>query len=81
MLIFVRKSHLIHVRCHDLRHTHASQLLHNGVSVEVVRSRLGHWKIGITLDTYGHKMPGAEQKAVQEIEDWLQTVLRRNENI
>lgn len=42
------------IRVHDLRHTHATILLRGGVSAKVVSERLGHAKIGITLDTYSH---------------------------
>jgi len=77
---FVRKSNLPHFRFHDLRHTHASQLIHEGVSIKVVSARLGHSKIGITLDTYGHVMPGADETAVLKIEGWLQNVVPKSEN-
>ena len=30
------------MRFHDLRHTHATHLLHAGVNVKVVTERLGH---------------------------------------
>ena len=40
------------IRFHDLRHTHASQLLKAGVPVKVVSERLGHATASITLDVY-----------------------------
>ena len=53
-------------RCfHTLRHTHASILLANGVHPKVVQERLGHAKIGITLDTYSHLIPTMQQTAVK----------------
>lgn len=39
---------------HDLRHTHASRLLNDGVPMAVVSRRLGHENINITVDLYGH---------------------------
>jgi integrase len=36
---------------HDLRHTHATFLLLDGVPLKVVSERLGHAKTSITLDT------------------------------
>ena len=48
------------IRFHDLRHTHASQLLAAGVNVKVVSERLGHASVAFTLDTYAHVMPGQQ---------------------
>lgn len=39
---------------HDLRHSHASWLIAQGVSLPVIQQRLGHEKITTTVDTYGH---------------------------
>jgi integrase len=47
-------------RLHDLRHTHASWLLANGVPIHVVQARLGHESIQTTVDTYGHLLPDAQ---------------------
>lgn len=50
---------------HSLRHTHATLLLRAGVPVHIVSARLGHSKIQITLDYYGHVIPG-DDEAVAE---------------
>lgn len=52
-------------RFHDLRHTHASQLLRAGVHPKVVSERLGHANVGITLDLYSHVLPGLQEEAAQ----------------
>lgn len=49
---------------HALRHTHATILLAAGVHPKIVQERLGHAKIGTTLDTYSHLVPGMQQVAV-----------------
>lgn len=49
-------------RIHDLRHTHASWLLAEGVSMKAVQERLGHESIKTTMDLYAHLMPGARQE-------------------
>lgn len=54
----------LQIRFHDLRHTHASQLLAQGVHAKIVSERLGHASIGITLDTYSHMLPGLQEEAV-----------------
>lgn len=45
------------VRIHDLRHTHASQLVAAGVPLNVVQKRLGHESITTTVDRYSHLAP------------------------
>lgn len=50
-------------RIHDLRHTHASWLLSQGIPIYVVQARLGHESIKTTVDTYGHLMPDAQMMA------------------
>ncbi len=52
-------------RVHALRHTHATWLILSGVPVKVVSARLGHAKTSITLDTYAHLLPGADDAAVE----------------
>ncbi len=49
---FVNKNELGPLRFQDLRHTHATLLLRDGVYVKVVSERLGHASVAITLDTY-----------------------------
>lgn len=43
---------------HDLRHTYATTLLMAGVSPAYVQKQLGHHSISMTVDTYGHWVPG-----------------------
>lgn len=40
---------------HSLRHTHATTLIERGANIKDVQMRLGHTKIGTTLDTYTHQ--------------------------
>jgi integrase len=56
------------IRFHDLRHTHATQLLTAGVPVKVVQERLGHESAKMTLDLYGHFAPGLQQKFIAELD-------------
>ncbi len=77
---FVRRSDLPHVRFHDLRHSHATQLLKQGVHPKIVSERLGHSKIGITLDTYSHVLPGMQEEAARKIDSALRDALARHED-
>jgi integrase len=56
------------VRFHDLRHTHATQLLASGVHPKVVQERLGHSTIAITMDIYSHVTPGMQSEAVAKLD-------------
>jgi integrase len=51
------------IRFHDLRHTHASLLLAAGTPVLDVSKRIGHASAAMTLNVYGHVVPGQGQKA------------------
>jgi integrase len=45
------------IRFHDLRHTHASLQLAQGVDVVKVSRALGHANVSTTLNIYAHAMP------------------------
>jgi integrase len=51
------------------RHTFASLLLQQDESVVYVKEQLGHGSIQITVDTYGHLIPGANRGAVDRLDD------------
>ncbi|MDP6495788.1 MAG: site-specific integrase, partial [Dehalococcoidia bacterium] len=59
------------VRLHDLRHTHASLMLRQGVHPKIVQERLGHSTIAVTLDTYSHVTPGLQEAAALKFEEEL----------
>jgi integrase len=53
------------IRLHDLRHTHGSLLIKEGVPVKVVTERLGHANIAFTIETYQHVLPGMQADAAR----------------
>src|SRR5262249_55513004 len=57
------------IRFHDLRHTFASLLLQQGESPQYVKEQMGHHSIQITVDIYGHLIPGANRRAVDRLDD------------
>ena len=67
----VEEAKVGHVRFHDLRHAHATQLLMAGVHPKIVSERLGHSTISITMDTYSHVLPGLQEEAVEKLDQWL----------
>ena len=48
------------IRVHDLRHSHASLLIEQGIQPNIVQERLGHEKIETTLRTYSHLYPNKQ---------------------
>ena len=46
------------LRLHDLRHTCASLAIAAGADVKVLQRMLGHASAALTLDRYGHLLPG-----------------------
>lgn len=53
------------IRFHDMRHTHGSLLIKEGVPVKVVSERLGHANIAFTIQTYQHLLPGMQADAAR----------------
>jgi len=60
------------IRFHDVRHTHASLLLARGTPVLDVSRRIGHASAAMTLDVYGHVVPGQGQRAAAAFADLVE---------
>jgi integrase len=61
------------IRFHDLRHAHATHLLSAGVHPKIASERLGHSKVGITLDLYSHVLPGMQEDAAALVDGALRS--------
>lgn len=59
------------LRIYDLRHTHASLLIHEGVHPKKIPERLGHSSIKLTMDTYGHLFEGSDRDSAEKMERLL----------
>lgn len=57
----IKKADIPKIRFHDMRHTHATLLLLQGVNPKIVSERLGHADVRITLDTYSHLLPSMQK--------------------
>jgi len=75
----LQKAGIREMRIHDIRHTFASLLLSNGESPVYVKDQLGHSSIKMTVDIYGHLIPGSNRGAVNRLDlsasqgrDWHQ---------
>ncbi|WP_281040967.1 tyrosine-type recombinase/integrase [Rhizobium sp. BK068] len=68
------KTDLPRIRFHDVRHSHAMQLLAAGVHPKIASERLGHSTIGITLDLYSHVMAGMQANAAEQVDAAIKAV-------
>jgi integrase len=64
---------------HECRHTFASLMIAAGVNAKALSTFMGHAKIGITLDRYGHLMPGSEAEAAGLLDGYLEAERKRAE--
>ncbi|WP_446499857.1 site-specific integrase [Listeria booriae] len=55
------------ISLHALRHTHASVLLAEGVSIHTISNRLGHADVGVTQSTYAHVLDELQKKDDQKM--------------
>ena len=56
---------------HECRHGYASLMIAAGVNVKALSTFMGHANIRITLDQYGHLLPGAEDEAAALLDAFL----------
>ena len=64
----IHKLGLKDIPFHGLRHTHATDLLKKGVHPEIVRERLGHSSIKVTIDTYSHVTMDMQKDIIDKLE-------------
>jgi integrase len=57
---------------HECRHTYAAFMIAAGVNAKALCSYMGHSSITVTLDRYGHLMPGDEAQAAGMLADYLE---------
>jgi integrase len=62
---------------HALRHTHASQAIRLGADVRTVAARLGHSTPTLTLNVYGHELPGAQEELAIQVDRMIREALQR----
>jgi integrase len=56
---------------HECRHTYAAFMIAAGVNAKSLSTYMGHANIMITLDRYGHLLPGNETEAAALLDKWL----------
>lgn len=65
------KGGLAPINLHECRHTYASLMIAAGVNAKALSTYMGHASIRITLDRYGHLMPGNEAEAAGLLDTYL----------
>ena len=68
------------ITLHECRHTFASLMIAAGVNAKALSVFMGHANISITLDRYGHLMPGSEAEAAQLLDGYLAAQRQRAED-
>lgn len=56
------------VRVHDLRHSHASMLIHLGANPLMIAERLGHEDVKVTMNTYSHLFQSHQKEIIEKLE-------------
>jgi hypothetical protein len=59
------------IRFHDLRHTFASLMLHNGEPITRVQAALGYASPAITLSVYAHIIPVEDHGAARRLDELI----------
>lgn len=64
------------VTLHTFRHTHASILIFQREDIKTVSARLGHRSVKFTYDTYGHLLPGSDERAADAMDAFMSSLPR-----
>jgi integrase len=64
----VRRTKLVGLRFHDLRHTYAALMVAAGAHPKYLQAQMGHSSIRVTLDLYGHLFPDANRGVLESLD-------------
>ncbi|MGB5945310.1 tyrosine-type recombinase/integrase [Paenisporosarcina sp.] len=68
----VKSANVINIRFHDIRHTHASILISEGVDIVKISNRLGHSNPKITYEFYAHLLPNLDNDVADILHNAIQ---------
>jgi integrase len=60
------------ITLHECRHSYAAYMIAAGINTKAISTYMGHASITITLDRYGHLLPGNEGEAASLLDRWLE---------
>ena len=66
---YAAKAGLKSIHLHDLRHSHASLLIHNSFPITLISKRLGHKSLDITLKVYSHMYKESGEQVAQFLQN------------
>lgn len=79
MKLYKKRPDLPRIRFHDLRHSHATQLLAAGIHPKIAQERLGHSTISTTLDLYSHVTDTMQDEAAARLDSvYKETIKKKN---
>ncbi len=67
----LKKAGISDMRFHDLRHSCASLLIHQGENIKYIQSHLGHSTPTQTLNTYSHLMKDSNSDVADRLENMV----------
>jgi len=67
----LKAAKLPQIRFHNLRHTYANPLIHQGENIKYIQSQMGHSSPMVTLNVYAHLMNQVNQDAVNRLENTI----------
>jgi integrase len=66
--LILKQAGIAKMRFYDLRHTHASLLIAEGVHPKKIAELLGHASIKLTMDLYGHLFEGSDNESADRMQ-------------
>lgn len=73
----IAEANIKRIRIHDFRHSHASHLISEGISIVAVSRRLGHSNIDMTLRVYTHLLEKNDEQLINFIEESSHAYLKK----
>jgi integrase len=68
----IERADVPRIRFHDLRHTSATLMLANGEHPKIVKERLGHSDVSMTLNRYSHVTMDMQKDAAARLDSMIE---------
>lgn len=78
LTMILKKAELPQIRVYDLRHTHGSLMLEQGIHIKTISDRLGHADGNMTINRYLHVHPSVSRQAVDVLDAALNVTQEKN---